>query len=213
MTEELNRPIRNWSRNIAKALEWLAALSGVAVIFDNLGIVKNISSILSSAVRKIIEFFPNLVEIVAHVPLPNFITQAIANTKMAQDFNVLLNLAAIWGIARIIATILRLLGAQRSKVENIFGLLTKSIIILALLSEGVKYAMGSDTIDLFRGLIPFSTERGGDVPGWLSDSNLREMAWAICSSITGVLVGGWAYVSNIKPERIKKQEREELMEV
>jgi len=169
---------------------------------------------LANAARQVIDFLPNLVEIVAHVPLPNFITQAIGGTKMAQDFNLLLNLAAIWTIARLIATIFRLMGAQRGKIENIFGIVTKSIFILALLSEGVKYVMGSDTIDLFRGLIPFSTERGGDVPGWLSNSNLREMAWAVCSSITGVLVGGWAYVSNIRPERRKKQEREEeLMEV
>ena len=213
ITEDHHRPIRNTSRNIAKAIEWLAALSSVAVIFDNFGIVKSVSSIMSSAVRKIIDFFPNLVEIVAHVPLPNFITQAIANTKIAQDFNVLLNLVAIWGIARIIATIFRLLGAQRSKIENIIGIITKGIIILVLLSEGVKFVMGGDTVDLFRGLIPFSTERGGDVPGWLSNSNLREMAWAVSSSITGVLVGGWAYMSNIRPERKKKQEQEELMYV
>lgn len=210
MTEELGKPVRNTCRNGAKIIEWIAALSIVAVIFDNLGIIKTISSLFSNAVRKIIEFLPNLVEIVAHVPLPNFITQAIAGTKIAQDFNVLLNLAAIWALARLTATIFRLMGAERSKIENIFGIITKGLIVLVLLSEGVKYAMGSQTIDLFRGLIPFSTERGGDVPGWLSNSNLREMAWAICSSITGVLVGGWAYMSNIRPERLKKQEKEYL---
>ena len=210
MTEALGKPIRNSFRNGAKIIEWIAALSIVAVIFENLGIVKNISSILASVSRKAINLLPNLVEIVANVPLPNFITQAIANTKMAQDFNLLLNLAALWAVARLFATIFRLMGAERGKIENIFGFIIKGLIVLVLLSEGVKFAMGSETIDLFRGLIPFSMERGGDVPGWLSDSNLREMAWAACSSLAGVFVGGWAYMSNIRPGRLKKQEEEYL---
>lgn len=210
MTENLGKPVRNTFRNVAKIIEWIAAISFIAVIFENLGIVKNIASILAFAARKIIDILPNLVEIVANVPLPNFIIQAIANTKMAQDFNLLLNLAAVWGIARLIATLLKILGAERSKVENIVGFIAKSLFVIALLSEGIKFLMGNNTIDLFRGLIPFSTEKGGDVPGWLADSNLREMAWAVCSSITGVLVGGWAYISNIRPGRLKKQELEYL---
>jgi len=210
MTEKVGKPIRNSFRNGAKIVEWIAALFTAAVIFENFGIIKSISSVLANAARVIIDFLPNLVEIVAQVPLPNFITQGIANTKIAQDFNLLLNLLALWALARLIATLFRLMGAERSKVENIFGLVTKGLILLALLSEGVKFVMGSETIDLFRGLIPFSMERGGDVPGWLSNSNLREMAWAICSSLAGVLVGGWAYLSNIRPGRLKKEEEEYL---
>jgi len=206
MIEELGKPIRNLFRNGAKTIEWIAALFAVAVIFENLGIIKIISSNLANAARIVIDFLPNLVEIVAHVPLPNFITQAIAGTKIAQDFNLLLNLAALWAVARLMATIFRLMGAKRGKFENIIGIIIKGLFVLVLISEGVKFAMGSETIDLFRGLIPFSMERGGDVPGWLSNSNLREMAWAICSSIAGVLVGGWAYLSNIRPRRLKKQE-------
>ncbi len=205
MTEKYNRPIRNTSRNVVKTIEWIAAICGIAVILENFGIVENISSVVANAGRAGVDFLPNLVDIVAHIPLPDFIMKTIAETKIAQDFNLLLNLATIWTVARLIATIFRLLGAQRSRVENIFGFLAKGIIVLILLSEGVKYAMGSETIDLFRGLIPFSTERGGDVPGWLANSNLREMAWAVSSSITSVFVGGWAYMSNIRPERKKKQ--------
>ena len=207
MKKIINRPLRNTARNGAKIIEWIAAICGIAVIFENFGIVENISSKVANAGRDMVAFLPNLVEVVAHIPLPDFIMRAVADTQMAQDFNLLLNLTAIWTVARLIAVIFRLMGAQRSKIENIFGILAKGIVVLILLSEGVKYATGSGTIDLFRGLIPFSTERGGDVPEWLANSNLREMAWAVCSSITGVLVGGWAYISNIRPERKKKQDK------
>ena len=206
MTEELGKPIRNSFRFGAKIIEWIAALSAAAIIIENLGFVENVSSIVAIPARKVMDILPNLADIVAHIPFPNFITQAIANTKMVQDFNLLLNLGALWAVARLIATIFRLVGAERSKVENIFGIVIKGLILLAFLSEGVKFAMGSDTIDLFKGLIPRFVEKGGDVPGWLSNNTLRELAWVVSSSITGLLVGVWAYKSNIRPGRLKRQE-------
>lgn len=208
MVKTLNRPIRNTNRNGAKIVEWVAATSGAAVVLDNLGVFKSITSFIANFAQKVIDFLPNFAEIVVHVPLPDFISQAVANTKLAQDINLLLNLAVIWGVARLLAFILRFMGAQRSKVENVFGAFTKILIGLLLLSEGVKFVFGLDTFDLFRGLIPFATEKGGDIPKWLAQSNLREMAWAICSSIVGVLMGIWAYLSNIRPDRKKKQEKE-----
>ncbi|PHS77906.1 MAG: hypothetical protein COB56_01480 [Robiginitomaculum sp.] len=210
MSETLNRPLRNTPRNGAKIVEWVVVASGAAVIFENLGIAKTISSFVANFARSVIDFLPNFVDVITNIPLPDFIIQAIANTKFAQDVNLLLSLAVIWAAARLIATIFRLMGAQRGKVENIFGTFTKVLIGLVLLSEGVKFAFGMDTIDLFRGLIPFAIEKGGDVPEWLAKSNTRELAWAICSSITGVLMGVWAYLSNIRPEQIKKEEKEYL---
>ena len=92
MTETLGKPVRNSFRLGAKIIEWIAALSAAAIIIENLGFIEKISSIVAMPARKVIDVLPNLVEIVAYVPFPNFITQAIANTKMAQDFNLLLNL-------------------------------------------------------------------------------------------------------------------------
>jgi len=207
--------IQNSCRFVAKLIEWFAALSVAAIIIENLGFVENVTSIVAIPARKITDDVPNMIEIVAHIPFPSSITQTISDTKMAQDLNLLLNLAAIWVGARIIATLFGLIGAERSKLENIFGFLIKGLIVLALLSEGVKLAMGSDTIDLFKGLIPLSMKNGGDVPGWLSNNNLREIIWVISSSISGLLVGIWAYRSNIRPGRLKKQETamQELPEV
>lgn len=210
MTEEFDKPVRNKFRFGAKIIEWIAALSIVAIIIENLGFVESVSSIVAMPARKVTDVLPNLVDIVAHIPFPNFITQAIAGTKMAQDFNLLLNLAALWAVAKLIATIFRLVGAERSKAENIFGIVIKGVILLAFLSEGVKLAMGSETIDLFKGLIPLSMKNGGDVPGWLSNNNLRELAWVVSSAISGLLVGVWAYRSNIRPGRLMRQEAEEL---
>jgi hypothetical protein len=206
MTEELDKPVRNKFRFGAKIIEWIAALSIAAIIVENLGFIENISSIIAMPARKVAGILPNLVEIVAFVPFPNFITQAIADTKMAQDFNLLLNLAALWIVARLIVTIFKLFGAERSIGENIFAFIIKGLVVLALLSEGVRFAMGSGTIDLFKGLIPLSTKNGSDVSGWLSNNNLRELAWVVSSSITAVLVGIWAYRSNIKPGLLMRQD-------
>ncbi|PHQ60314.1 MAG: hypothetical protein COC03_02785 [Robiginitomaculum sp.] len=68
--------------------------------------------------------------------------------------------------------------------------------------------MGLETIDLFKGLIPLSMNNGGDAPGWLSNDNLRVIAWAVSSSVAGLLVGVWAYRSHIRPGRLAKQEAE-----
>ncbi len=206
MTGATDTPVRNKFRLGAKIIEWSAALSIAAIIIENLGFIKNISSVVAIPARKATNVLPNLAEIVANVPFPNFITQTFANTKMAQDFNLLLNLVALWAVARIIATIFKLMGAERGKAENIFSFVIKGAILLALLSEAVKFAMGSETIDLFKGLIPLSMNNGGDVPGWLSSNNLRELAWVISSSITGLLVGVWAYRSHIRPGRLMRQE-------
>ncbi len=198
MTEETGKPVRNTFRFGAKIIEWIAALSITAIIIENLGFVENISSVVAGPARKLSDALPNLVEYVAQIPFPSSMTQAVSDTKMAQDFNLLLNLVALWVVGRLLVGLFRLIGAKRSKAENAFSILVKLLIVLALLSEAVRFAMGSGTIDLFEGLIPLFMKNGGDIPGWLSNNNLREIIWVVSSAITGLLLAIWTYRSHIK---------------
>lgn len=194
-------PIRTGLRTISKTVEAIAVLSGVAVILKNIGIFETASTFIANTVERVLALLPNLFDIVVNLPLPGWIANIISKLEAIQDISLLLNLSIIWAAARLVSLFARIIGARRGKIENIVGLVTKLVIVGVLLSEGVNFLLGNGTIDAFRGLIPFLTEKGGDVSDFLVNSQTRERAWAISSAVGAAFVAGWGYISNIRPLR------------